>query len=338
MKPLEEHRVAESLHGSLLLDFLYRTWSEVARSDLRMAIDEEMVEVNGLAADGKTRLRAGDLVVIQGELSRSDRRAGRRGKQQDEGISLLAEDPGFLVVNKPAGIPSVPDRAGKYPGLLGVLAEERPAEDLRIVHRLDQDTSGCMLLAKGLESSRVLSEAFAKGAVGKEYLALVEGRLGRESMQIDRALGPDTRRPGRIRVVAADSKGARAALTEVELVERFRGYSLLRLRPKTGRSHQIRVHLHSIGHPIVCDEVYGGHAELLLSTFKRGYKTRKGVREKPLLRRMFLHAAAIEFAHPLEERVMKINCPLPRELELVLEKMRRFASVEGPAGGRTEAT
>jgi RluA family pseudouridine synthase len=301
-------------------------------------MEEELVEVNGLAAAARDRLRAGDLVEILAELRPSGRRAKNAGPEADDSIEVIVEDPSFLAVDKPAGLPSVPDRAGKYPGVLGVLAEKRPAEDLRIVHRLDQDTSGCLLLAKGLEAARALSEDFAEGRIQKEYLALVEGRLGKSALRIERALGPDPRRPGRVRVVAADSKKARAALTEVELVERFRGYSLLRLRPRTGRSHQLRVHLHSIGHPIVCDTVYGGRPELLLSSFKRGYKTRKGVRERPLLNRMFLHAAALEFKHPGEDRQVEVHSPLPRELEIVIEKMRRFASVGGRGDGRTEAS
>jgi 23S rRNA-/tRNA-specific pseudouridylate synthase len=160
--------------------------------------------------------------------------------------------------------------------------------------------------------------------VRKEYLALVEGVVRPERFEVRGWLGPDARRPGKVAVVGERARGARAAHTIVEVEERFRAHTLVRVWPQTGRSHQIRVHLAQRGHPIVADADYGRRRALLLSEIKLGFKRRRGVLETPLLTRMFLHARAIEVALG-EGDAVRAQAPLPDDLQIVLDKLRRFA-------------
>lgn len=307
-------------------DFLEDRWPGADRVYLRGMIQAGQVLVNRQVARGGERLRAGDLVEVHG--APEDAEIPQRRNRTPAGLEVLYEDAALLIVAKPAGIPTVPDRSGKERGVHGQLADLRPGDDLRIVHRLDRDTSGCLLLAKGLESARALDLAFREGRVRKRYLALVEGRLPSLEMVLERALGPDPRRPGKVRVVPAESKGARSARTRVTVVERFTRFTLVHAHPETGRSHQIRVHLAAAHHPVVADRDYGPREPLLLSQLKAGFKLRPGLREKPLLPRMFLHAQRLELTSPATGAEVIAECPLPADLELGLAKMRRFCADE----------
>ena len=320
--PRQSLTVAEDLHGMVLQDFLERQWPDADRAALRRLVDDGSVVVNRTRSKGRKRLHSGDLVEV--EVPKGGLR--KFGKAvAHEPIEVLYADPSLLVVAKPSGLPTVPTRDGVERGVHGRLQELRPGADLRIVHRLDRETSGCLALADGLESARALDVAFREGRIEKEYLALVQGVVARDSFTVDRQLGPDPRRPGKVKVVAATARGAREALSEVEVVERFPAHTLVRVRPRTGRSHQIRVHLAFVHHPIVADEDYGGGEGLKLSELKSSYKIRPGVAEKPLLGRMFLHAAKLRIPSPNRGEVVTVECPLPEDLEIVLEKLRRFA-------------
>jgi len=315
--------VTSELAGMRVEDFLKRTWPDVDHRSWRQLVREGGVRVNSEKAQGRLRLRAGDSV----ELKVSPASLRSFSAKPDDVISpeVIHEEPGLLVVNKPAGIPTIPDRAGKYEGVLGMIREQRPDEDLRVVHRLDRDTSGCLLLARDLDAARSLDIAFRGGQIEKTYLALVEGAERRERFEINKALGPDLHRPGKIRVVAPDSRGARAAHTVVEVAERFVRHTLLRVFPRTGRSHQIRVHLRQVGCPIVADRDYGSGPEFFLSEIKHNYKIRQGIREKPLLTRMFLHAHKIVVPAMAGGEPVSVESPLPSDLELVLAKLRHFS-------------
>ena len=172
--------------------------------------------------------------------------------------------------------------------------------------------------------------AFREGRVHKEYLALVEG-VPRRKQEITRHIGPDRRRPGRMTVVESRGKGAREARTDVTLEEPFRRHALVRAFPKTGRTHQIRVHLAWAGHPILGDRDYGTGFELRLSRIKSDFKQRRGVVERPLLRRMFLHAEVLKIPGDSGGPELTAHAPLPKDLTLVLDKMRRFASPRRPS-------
>lgn len=326
--PLEpsQRLVPAELRGIQLGDFLERLWPQGDRRFLRAAIRDGQVLVNRAPRRPQARLRPGDLVEVAFDPDEIPQHPEELPAEERGQLPVLHEDDRILVVDKPSGMHTVPDRGGKYRGVHGVLSELRPGADLRIVHRLDQGTSGCLVLAKGLDVARQLSEAFAEGRVHKEYLALVCGVPSRPRFEVRKPLGPDRRRPGRIRAVAAGSKGAREAHTEVELQEAFKAHALLRVKPRTGRSHQIRVHLAASGHPVVGDPDYGSGQPLLLSRIKPGFKIRRGVAERPLLERMFLHAEVIELPGAVDGESVRVSAPLPAELEMVLGKLRRFAA------------
>lgn len=323
--PRHSLTVADELHGIALQDFLERQWPDVDRKALRLLVDDGSVVVNRMKTARKKRLKSGDLVEVdvpQAGLHRV-KTAAKKGP-----IPVLYADAQLVIVDKPAGLPTVPTRDGTERGVHGRLQEVRPGADLRIVHRLDRMTSGCLALADGIEAARFLDIAFREGKVQKEYLALVHGNVARDAFTITKALGPDLRRPGLVKAVASDSRGAREAISDVEIVERFGSYTLVLVRPRTGRSHQIRVHLAFAHHPIVADDDYGGGSGLKLSELKSDYKSRRGVAEKPLLARMFLHAKQLTLPTPVTGAPVTATAELPHELQLVLDKVRRFGRHE----------
>lgn len=306
----------EPLAGIRLADFLERVGSGFRRADLRWSVAAGRVRVNGMPGSPQQRLRAGDVVqfAAAGLLPRYDAARGLP--------AVLYESATVLVVDKPAGVPTVPDRSGRDPGMHGQLAALRPDADLRIVHRLDRDTSGCLLLGKGVAAARHFDAQFRGGMVRKTYVALVDGVPTADTWTIDAWLGPDPRRPGKVIAAHAPGRGLREARTEVAVRRRFERHALLDLHPRTGRSHQLRVHLAASGHAIVGDAAYGGR-QLLLSTLKGDYKLRRGVAERPLLQRMFLHAQRVEFADVDGTRV-DVAAPLPEDLEVAMQKLDSY--------------
>jgi len=328
--------------GMRLTDYLQQRWPHADRVLLRRLVLGGSISVNRSEARLEQRLKPADFLEIEWPPEWTDgppgpparRRAPSVGSGTGGGLEVLWEGPAALVVLKPAGVYTVPDRHGKDAGVHGMLESLRPGEDLRIAHRLDRDTSGCLALARGLEAARYLDAAFRDGAVSKEYLALVHGSVARDAFEIRRHLGPDPRRQGYVVTVAEGTKRSRPAWTEVVVEQRFRAYTLVRLFPKTGRGHQLRVHLQSCGHPIVGDTAYGGRP-LMLSSFKVGYKARRGVEERPLVGRMFLHAERLVLPAPetvgfdLDGGAADVRAPLPADLRVGLEKLRRFGGGAG---------
>lgn len=217
--------------------------------------------------------------------------------------------------------PAQPDQ----PGDLGESEESPEAHQPgrpRLVHRLDKDTSGAVLVAKTLEAERRLREAFDGGQVRKEYLALVEGEYpledGAEDV-IDLPIGPDRKRSGVMRI-HDEGKPSR---TRVWVERRYRGYTLLGCEPLTGRTHQIRVHLAASGFPLVVDPHYGRMQSLALSEIKSNYRPKRGRPELPLIARLTLHARSIEFPCVTTGAPVRVEAPVPRDLERVLKQMAK---------------
>ena len=311
--------VERDLAGVRLRDLLAHARPGIHRGDLHQLLRSGEVSVNGEACLHDRRLRLGDVVLCSG-LDRARRFRPPAGDPPPAPV-VLCETATALVVAKPAGMPSVPDRSGRERGVHGVLADLRPGDDLRIVHRLDRNTSGCLVLAKGIAAARHFDRMFRERRVHKTYVALVGGVPAADDLEIDALLGPDRRRPGR--VVASDQArtGFREAHTSLRVRARFRRHALVELHPTTGRGHQLRVHLQSIGHPIVGDDDYGGE-RLLLSRLKPAYKQRKGVTEKPLLRRMFLHAERVGFVD-FDGAEVVAEAPLPEDLAVALRHVEK---------------
>ncbi|NOZ29209.1 MAG: RluA family pseudouridine synthase [Chloroflexi bacterium] len=291
--------------GQRLDRWLAEALPDRSRAEIQRWIKEERVTVNGACLKASYRLEPGDEVVVHVPPPQPT-------EIQPEPIPLdiLYEDENLLVINKPAGMvvhpaPGRVHRSGTLVNAvlahvpdLSVGGEQRPG----IVHRLDKDTSGVILVAKNDKAHRALQDQFKARQVEKAYLALVEGEIPVAHGRVEAAIGRDPRRRQRMAVVPAH-KG-RAAVTDFTVRERFPGYTLIEVRPRTGRTHQIRVHMAYIGHPLVGDPVYGRRRKRLHCP------------------RQFLHAHRIGFRLPDTDEWVEFTAPLPPDLEEVLRRLR----------------
>ncbi len=249
-----------------------------------------------------------------------------------DALTILLNDDDIVAVEKPAGLATIPGR-GETDSLLESVARQlgiphkgEADPRVRVVHRLDKDTSGVVLFAKNITTQRHLSHQFQNNQVEKEYLALVAGHPAADEGEIDAAIGPHPNAKTRMAVL---KHGGRPALTHWKLEKRFREMSLLRVFPKTGKTHQIRVHLKHIGVPLAIDPLYnpprkpGEPMGILLSRFKRDYRAAKE-NERPLIARLTLHADRITFDHPVKRKTT-IEAPLPKDFRAVLNQLERHA-------------
>lgn len=237
-------------------------------------------------------------------------------------LRIAYEDEHLLVVDKPAGLvvhPARGHREGTLAQLLAPLAAGGPdPERAGIVHRLDRDTSGLMVVARSQESHRRLQRALAERRITREYVALVHGRPPARTGTIEAPIGRNPRNRKRMSV---DGVAPREARTHFELERALGDYTLLRLRLDTGRTHQIRVHLQAIGHPVVGDPEYGRQTPSAGSPGSTGALG---------LKRQFLHAARLSFAHPFSGAPIEVVSPLPADLQAALAR----AGAAGGADGR----
>ena len=286
--------------GERLDVFVARRMSALTRSRVQRLIEQGQVRVQGERARASVRLAEGQAVTV-------DVPAPEPSEAQAEAIPLdvLYEDGDLLAINKPAGMTVHPSPGhatstlvnailAHSPDLSGIGGVMRPG----IVHRLDRDTSGVILVAKNDAAHNALARQLKDRKVEKVYVALVEGTPAPAEGIIDAPIARDPRRRERMAVI----EGGREAVTSYRVIERFNGTSLIETRPKTGRTHQIRVHVAAIGHPIVGDRVYG--------------------RASPMVTRQFLHACQITFAHPASGEVMTIDAPLADDLVAAIDRLR----------------
>ena len=304
-------------------EFLCRRYPHLAKGFLRRQVRSGRVLVDGTPAHPSDRLHTEDVISIDFDDEQLAE-PGRRGPKIE--LRVLHEDAYVIAIDKPASLPVEPDRwSPDQPNLVGALADlgEQQSFRPRLVHRLDKQTSGVVIAARTLEAERSLRASFDQGRVEKEYLALVEGEhplADGGSMRVDRPIGPDRRRSGRMRV----SEQGKPAETALEVEQRFRGFTLLRCRPRTGRTHQIRVHLAAEGFPLIVDPLYGRRHKLLLSEIKSGYRSKPGREEQALIDRLTLHAARITFPDPAnEERAVSVEAPLPEDFARTLKQLAK---------------
>ncbi len=303
MQEARSHEIQVDGAESRLDQYLAQVDLGLTRSRLRQLIAEGNVLVNGVAVKPAHRIRSGDRVRVTVPPPRPSVAIA-----QDIPISVVYQDAALVVIDKPPGLsvhpgPGHPDQTlvngllALCPDIQGIGGEIRPG----IVHRLDKDTSGLLIAAKTQDAHVHLSQQIKDRAVEKGYLALVEGAPSRDGGLIDVPIGRDPRRRTRMAVVA----GGRESRTGYRLLERAGAYSLLELQLYTGRTHQARVHLAWLGHPLLGDSVYG--------------------RRSPLLDRHFLHAHRLAFAHPSTGDPLEFRSPIPADLEAALEAARRGA-------------
>jgi len=249
-------------------------------------------------------------------------------------LDILWSDAHYVAVNKPSGLAAIPGRAEatcafeQVAQRLGLPRSGAIDPRLRLVHRIDKETSGLLMFATNRAAQQHLSHQFQNNQVRKEYLALVAGEVADDQGRID---APLDRHPSS-RERMAVSRHGRPALTLWRVEERFRGLTLLRVFPRTGKTHQIRVHLASIGLPLAIDPLYNprGPGRLLLSSFKRGYRPPlEG--ERPLIARLTLHAHRLEFSG-MDGETIQLEADLPKDFRAVLAQLRKFAEREGITG------
>ena len=308
--PTVEVEVSEEYDGERLDRFLTAVLAGHSRSQVQRFIREGCVTVGVRQPRANAQVHTGERIVVS-----VPEPAAAEPEPEAIPLDVLYEDGDVIVVNKPAGMvvhPAAGHPAGTLvnallhhvPDLSGIGGERRPG----IVHRLDRGTSGVMVVAKHDRSHEALARQFHDREVDKDYLALVWGVV-HAGRRIDAPIGRD---PANRQKMSARARRARSAVTRITRVEPLRGVSFAQIAIATGRTHQIRVHLSAIGHPIVGDALYGGvrrHVPADLRPVMR-------------LERPFLHAARIAFTHPADGRRLEFVAPLPADLQAVLDDIR----------------
>jgi 23S rRNA pseudouridine955/2504/2580 synthase/23S rRNA pseudouridine1911/1915/1917 synthase len=232
-------------------------------------------------------------------------------------LAILLENEEFVAVNKPAGLLSIPDRLGVERSLKDILKENYG--NIFTVHRLDKDTSGVIIFAKTEEAHAALSELFSGRDMQKWYVGLVSGQMLNNAGNID---APIMEHPGKTTKMITHIKG-KASLTDYEVLETFRLFTWVKFQIHTGRTHQIRVHAQHIGHPIVCDDIYGDAKPVLLSAIKRNFKLSKTAEEeRPILSRLALHSYQLSFT--FRGNRYHIEAPVPKDLSALLQQLRKW--------------
>jgi len=328
VESVQSFRATPEDAGRRLDQFLTAALANVSRARVQELIDQQKVQVNGAIGRSSLKLRGDELVEVYGEAERPPVKA----VPEDIPLDIVFEDEYLAVVNKSAGMivhAGAGDEARSrgtlvnallfhFQNLSAVGGETRPG----IVHRLDKETSGLMVVAKTDEAHRRLAAQFASRQVKKRYVALVSGwppEKGTVSTEISR----DRLRPTRM---TTRREGGRTAVSHFvvrkKLETRFGKFALLDVDIETGRTHQIRVHLSSIRHPVVGDTLYGAPRVLRLhATSQRGRRENLNKDEQLFLDRNFLHAAMLEFIHPVTHEHLHFDRPVPQELQNFLKKL-----------------
>jgi len=309
------------------LDQLLATQLDVSRARVQQLISEAKVLVNDASAKAALKLRGGERITVLGSASRPPLRA----IAEEIPLDIVYEDDDLAIINKPAGMMvhagagATEDQRNRgtlvnallhhFATLSAVGGETRPG----IVHRLDKETSGLIIVAKNDDAHRKLAAQFAKREVKKTYIALVHGWPKKDRATISASISRDPVR--RVRMTTRGS-GGREAISHYTVVRRFESafgkFTLVEVKIDTGRTHQIRVHMASLGHPVVGDALYGAPREMRA---RRGRATDEGAALS--LSRNFLHAAQLELIHPRTGEKLAFKSPLPPELQAFL------ATVEG---------
>jgi 23S rRNA pseudouridine955/2504/2580 synthase len=292
--------------GQRIDNFLRREMPGLPKSRLYRIIRRGEVRVNGGRIKVEYRLVAGDEVRIPPARISEGPAAAPPGKIASVENMILFEDKRILVINKPSGL-AVHGGSGISHGAIELLRAARPQlRDLSLAHRLDRETSGCLVLTKRRSALRELHELFRKGTVEKNYLALVVGDWQFGEQVVDAPLNVDHRQNGERHVVV--SQAGKAAQTVFRLSRTFGTYSLMQCQPQTGRTHQIRVHALHAGHPLAGDERYGD-------------PERNAAAKKQGLKRLFLHAQSIAFPDDSGNE-LHFTAPLPNDLDRFLGRIR----------------
>ena len=314
--------VAQASAHERLDAFLVARFEQVSRVKIQRSIARESVRVDGAPSKSSVRLKVGQIVEV---LDLEQEPTAAIPEAID--LSILFEDDHIVAVDKPAGMVVHPAKghwsgtltsalAYRYQQLSQIGGANRPG----IVHRLDRDTTGVILVAKTDQAHLALAEQFSQRTIEKEYLAIVTPAPDRDADLIDRPIGDHPYQREK-KAVRENHSSSRPATTFYQVEQRFNGFALLRVAPKTGRTHQIRVHLAYTGCPILCDALYSGRRQVDESDFDRQSAP------TPLLQRQALHAHRIRFRHPLSSETVEVTSPLPSDLEKTLQILQKFRAL-----------
>jgi 23S rRNA pseudouridine1911/1915/1917 synthase len=314
--------VSTKVVGTRLDQYLVSMFPDFSRSVVQKVIEAGGVTVNEGPAKASYKVRFGDRIHIQLPDPTHDLPV-----PENIPLEILYEDEFLAVVNKPYDMVVHPAK-GHWSGTLvnalqfhfGELSQINGDYRPGIVHRLDRDTSGVIIIAKEESAHRHLSMQFETRKVFKEYVAITAGVLDRDSDYIERRIGHHPH--DRVKMIATDDEDeGKEACSFYEVMERFRGYTLCRIQPRTGRTHQIRVHLASVGCPVLADKIYSGRDSLHLSDLVPGVEPEQ---DEVLMPRQALHAARLRFHHPRKPEMISAEAPLPPEFEKTLAALRKY--------------
>lgn len=306
----------------------------VSRARVQLLLEQEKVLVNGAPSKPSLKLRGGEVIEVLGDAVPPPLRA----VPEKIPLDIIYEDDDLSVINKPAGMmvhagsgatEDARNRGTLVNALLSHYAElSRAGDPVRpgIVHRLDKQTSGLIIVARNDAAHQQLSEMFSRRQIRKTYIALAHGALKQDQGTMNAPISRDVLR--RTRMTTRREAGARTAIshyTALRRIEsRFGKFTLVSVRIETGRTHQIRVHLSSIGHPVVGDTLYGAPAQIPVA----GVRKKSGPEPESIsLHRNFLHAAELQFAHPITGKPLSLKAPLPDELETFLARLNNRGTI-----------
>ncbi len=346
---IRRHRINRRLPGRRLDKYLCGRYPRISRTVLQRYIKQGLVTVNGLPTKASYEPAAGDVVAI---VLPPPPVSGL--VPEDIPLSIIYEDEWLLAINKPAGIICHPARAtqtGTIANAVAFYADRlsRGSDPFRpgILHRLDKNTTGVMLIAKCDEAHWRIALQFERRTIRKEYFAVCEGGITLDGDVINRPLAPHPSTTQRMilpsrglaggtglkpvpRSAQAEACGSdwypprqamfKEAITEYRVHQRFRGYTTVALFPNTGRTHQLRVHISSVGHPIVGDRVYGGRPLSEMDLAGRGGT-------EPLIEHQALHARRLRLTHPMSEKPLELEAPLPPSIESIVELLQRHCQL-----------
>ncbi len=315
-----DFQVKGRMAGKRIDAYLANRYPDYSRSVVQKVIGSGAVLVNGLPTKASYKVRPDDLITAWlPEL------AADEFIPEDIPIGVIYEDEWLTVVDKPPGLVTHPAK-GHWSGTLvnalqfhfdtlsTVAGENRPG----IVHRLDRDTSGLLIVAKDDQAHRGLAKQFEERTISKEYLALVSNVPSRDRDWVEKAIGPHPTHREKMAIRTVED-GGKTARTFYEVVERFKAHAFVRCKPETGRTHQIRIHLTHLGHPILADKMYSGRdhvtrGDLLGATAENP--------ELVLLGRQALHAYSLKLTHPMTGVKMELTSPLPTDIARTLDTLR----------------
>ena len=316
-EPLTLH-VGNAIKERRLDKYLHNRFSNLSRRFIQDAIKAGSVQVNGKIAKQSFKLNPGDKIDLTLPEPPS-----KEILPEDIPLNIIYEDSCLIVLNKQPGMLIHPARGNTHGTLVNALAfysdklssglgEFRPG----IVHRLDKNTTGVMVVTKDDTTQWKIAKQFERRQVKKSYLAIVHGtpELTADRIKVPLGIHPRVREKYAIR-----PEIGKEAITFYEVLESFRGFSLLKLTPKTGRTHQIRIHLSYIKHPIVADDMYGGRLVYLWQLADA-----EPAVQQPVISRVALHAHMLEFKHPKTDKMVKFEAPLPEDMQNLLNMLRKY--------------